>query len=316
MIMSETRQEIQLAIVIPAYKAKYLPETLDSLVVQTDKRFHVYIGDDKSPEDIETMVKRYEGKINFVYKRFEENLGGKDLVAQWERCIDMTRGEDWIWLFSDDDYMDATCVEAFYKELAKSHVNYDLFRFNLNITNNTEISNTPTFPNLVTPTFLFKKKMEGKCPVFAVEYIFSRKIYEQQGRFQNFDLAWHSDIATWMKFGLNGIVTISGPKVTWRSSGENITTKSDENINKRKWSATVDFFVWIREFFADNNYRLNTYVDATFIRVFHGITRNLPKQYCIETAKPYLGKGTRRNFVLFSIKMYEACSSFLRLFNR
>ena len=58
--MSETRQEIQLAIVIPAYKAKYLPETLDSLVAQTDKRFHVYIGDDKSPEDIETIVKRYD----------------------------------------------------------------------------------------------------------------------------------------------------------------------------------------------------------------------------------------------------------------
>ena len=295
-----------LAIVIPAYKSKYLSETLDSIAAQTDQRFCVYIGDDKSPENIEVIVKQYEGEINLVYKRFEDNLGGKDLVAQWERCINMTQGEEWIWLFSDDDYMDSTCVEAFYTELekGKGNVNTDLFRFNLNITNNKEIKETPIFPRVVTPQYLFKKKMSGKSPVFAVEYIFSRRIHEQQGGFQNFDLAWHSDIATWMKFGVNGIVTIPGPEITWRSSGENITTLNDENVTKRKWKATVSFFVWVRNFL-NNSIHLKLYTDFSFLRVFHGTVRYLNSQYCINTAKEYLGNGMRSFFLLNILKLHD-----------
>ena len=74
----------KLAIVIPAYKAKYLSETLDSIASQTDKRFCVYIGDDCSPEKIDNIVSQYKDKFNYVYQHFDTNLGGKDLVAQWE----------------------------------------------------------------------------------------------------------------------------------------------------------------------------------------------------------------------------------------
>lgn len=304
----------KLAIVIPAYKAKYLSETLDSIMSQTDKRFCVYIGDDCGPKNIGSIVSQYEGKFEYVFKRFEDNLGGRDLVAQWERCIDMTQGEEWIWLFSDDDYMDATCVEAFYNELEKGNVNTDLFRFNLNITNNKEITGTPLFPKVITPKYLFQNKMSGKCHVFAVEYIFSRKIYEQQGGFQFFDLAWHSDIATWMKFGVNGIVTIPDSKVTWRSSGDNITTKKDDMLNKRKWHATVDFFVWVKNFFRDNNTKSNLYTDMTFIRVLHGTTQSLQKQYCLNTANKYIGNGIRKTLLLTTLKIYELFVDMIRVY--
>jgi len=302
----------KLAIVIPAYKAKYLSETLDSIASQTDKRFCVYIGDDCSPEKIDNIVSQYKDKFNYVYQHFDTNLGGKDLVAQWERCIAMTQGEEWIWLFSDDDYMDSTCVEAFYNEIGKGNVNTDLFRFNLNIKNNKEIKEAPVFPRVVTPQYLFQNKMNGKCPVFAVEYIFSRKIYEQQGNFQNFDLAWHSDIATWMKFGINGIVTIPKSKVTWRSSGDNITTQKDDKLNKRKWLAAVDFFVWVKKFFRDNNIKLNLYTDITFIRTLHGTTKILQKQYCIENANAFLGNGLRKTIILMTIRTYNFIVSILK----
>ena len=213
--------------------------------------------------------------------------------------------------FSDDDYMDATCVEAFCDELEKGNVNTDLFRFNLNITKNKEITETPISPKVITPKYLFQNKMSGKCPVFAVEYIFARKIYEQQGGFQFFDLAWHSDIATWMKFGVNGIVTIPGPKVTWRSSGDNITTKKDDILNKRKWHATVDFFVWVKNFFRDNNIKLSLYIDITFIRVLHGTTQSLQKAYCIETAEDFIGKGIRRFLFISVFKIYAMIASFM-----
>ena len=57
----------QLAIVIPAYKAKYLRDTLESISQQTCKNFTLYIGDDHSPEDIYSIVQQFENKINIIY---------------------------------------------------------------------------------------------------------------------------------------------------------------------------------------------------------------------------------------------------------
>ena len=50
-----------LAIVIPYYKIIFFEKTLESLAKQTDKRFHVYIGDDGSPNAPLELLKKYEG---------------------------------------------------------------------------------------------------------------------------------------------------------------------------------------------------------------------------------------------------------------
>ena len=72
--------------------------------------FVLYIGDDASPERLDKIVESYQNKVNLVYHRFSENMGGKDLVAHWERCIQLS-AEPFIWLFSDDDLMPADGVE-------------------------------------------------------------------------------------------------------------------------------------------------------------------------------------------------------------
>lgn len=118
--LSYERKQNNLAIIIPAYKATFLAAALDSIAAQTCQDFTLYIGDDCSPNNLEVIVDKYRDKINLVYKRFDTNLGGKDLVAQWERCIDMTQGEDWLWLFSDDDVMEKNCVEEFYKTIKEN----------------------------------------------------------------------------------------------------------------------------------------------------------------------------------------------------
>lgn len=98
------------AIIIPAYKASFLRQTLESVAAQTCRDFRVYVGDDKSPEDLQTIVQAYADRIPLVYRRFDENLGGTDLVAHWERCIRLSE-EPLVWLFSDDDLMPSDAVE-------------------------------------------------------------------------------------------------------------------------------------------------------------------------------------------------------------
>lgn len=51
--------EEKIAIVIPAYKCRFLRQTLDSIVVQTCRSFTVYIGDDASPQNLKEIVSDY-----------------------------------------------------------------------------------------------------------------------------------------------------------------------------------------------------------------------------------------------------------------
>ena len=64
----------RLAIIIPAYKATFLPAAFDSIAAQTCKDFTLYVGDDCSPEPIGRIVEQYRDKIEIVYQRFDTNL--------------------------------------------------------------------------------------------------------------------------------------------------------------------------------------------------------------------------------------------------
>lgn len=236
-----------LAIVIPAYKSTFLSAALDSIAAQTCKDFTLYIGDDCSPHDLKSIVDKYTDKINIVYKRFDENLGGRDLVAQWERCIDMTQGEEWLWLFSDDDVMESECVASFFKEIQINGTTHDIYHFNVKVINDKGIiTRTPKkYPLVIFSIDYYKGKMSGVYISLVVENIFSRNVYEKNEGFQNFDLAWGSDTATWIKFmNEKGMKSIIGPNVLWRSGSENISSSFLSPIIERKISALNDFFFW------------------------------------------------------------------------
>ncbi|MTH18081.1 glycosyltransferase [Flavobacterium sp. LC2016-01] len=241
----------KLAIVIPAYKEIYLEEALESISSQTCKNFTVYIGDDHSPYDLFSIIEKFSDKININYFQFEKNLGGTDLVKQWERCIELTNDEEWIWLFSDDDVMEKNCVENFYKTL-QTDTESDLFHFDVKVINNSgkilEASNQ--FPQKLGIEEFLIKRLNYQLHSFVVEYIFKKKVYYENFKFQNFDLAWCSDDATWVKFGLNkGITTISNAFVLWRYSEINISSNlKDEMIILRKLESAIQYITWLRSF--------------------------------------------------------------------
>lgn len=241
-----------LAIVIPAYKSAFLEQALESIACQSDKNFRLYIGDDCSQQKLEEIVAKYQNRIDLVYHRFENNLGGHDLVAQWERCIAMTEGEPYIWLFSDDDVVDSDCVTRFnllpvdIKENSIIHFDVRVIDENSNL-----VEECPTFPAKLNAESYLNEKLHGNIVSYVVEFIFPRKIYEDVGGFQNFDLAWGSDFMTWIKMAAkasNGIVTISdsSSKVNWRKSGENISPNKSREIVIRKNKSLIENAVFIK----------------------------------------------------------------------
>lgn len=246
-----------LAIIIPAYKATFLAAALDSIAAQTCQDFTLYIGDDCSPNNLEVIVDKYRDKINLVYKRFDTNLGGKDLVAQWERCIDMTQGEDWLWLFSDDDVMEKNCVEEFYKTI-KEKPKAGLIHFNVNRLDNAtgKILPLPKFPDFCSSKFYLDEKLKGHLISFVVEFVVRRDVFFDNGRFQNFDLAWGSDFISWVKFSdaAGGIDTCEKAKVLWRKSNENISPDKSVPILIRKIHSLTDNAKWLADFAAKQGY--------------------------------------------------------------
>jgi hypothetical protein len=236
-----------LAIIIPAYKGEFFEKTLESFSCQTSMDFTLYIGIDNSPFDFESIIERYKGKIDITYKRFSDNLGGKDLVAQWERCMSLRKEEPWLWMFSDDDFVSPDCVESII-ESVKSGSGNTVYHFNVQVVdeNNDELNTRKfkkeAFPAFISPVEYIKKRLTFKLNSFVVEYVFSNVLYERCGGFTNIDLAWGSDDATWAKFGKeDGIRTLDKGCVYWRCSSTNISPRMNPEIAHRKLNASLHY---------------------------------------------------------------------------
>jgi glycosyltransferase involved in cell wall biosynthesis len=240
--------QYKLAIIIPAYKLNFLCLALNSLSNQTCKDFTLYIGDDASKEDISSIVKQFDKKINIIYHRFSKNIGGQSLTKQWERCIALSKNEPYIWLFSDDDEMSEDAVSAFYEELEKSKNYYDLYRFHLNIIDEkSKIIKVCNYPNLETKKDFFINRIHGRSYSCITQYVFRRSIYNENQGFVSFPLAWFSDDASIIKFaGEKGIKKISKGIVRWRFAEEvNITSSNGHETQKAR--STFEYAIWFND---------------------------------------------------------------------
>ena len=111
--------------IMPAYKGQFIRESIDSILNQTYQDFELVIVDDASPDDLQSIVSEYnDNRIRFY--RNAENIGGKDLVAQWNHCLEYAQGE-WVILATDDDTYEPKFLSTADDMLTRySHV--DIFR--------------------------------------------------------------------------------------------------------------------------------------------------------------------------------------------
>jgi glycosyltransferase involved in cell wall biosynthesis len=215
-----------LAIVIPAYKKTFFDQSLRSLANQTNKNFTVYVGDDCSPDDLKTICDAYADKLQIVYHRFNSNIGAKHLVNQWKRCIALTKDEEWLWLFSDDDVADNNCVEIFYKTIKQDNEAFDVYRFNTRIINDANEVMVSTFesPFIDSSYNMAKEILYDNRGNAMPDHIFSRAVYDKYNGFVYTDYAQAADWASSILFShQKGICTMPLAKVNWRLGSYNIT---------------------------------------------------------------------------------------------
>ncbi len=292
-----------LAIMIPYYKLTFFEETLQSLADQTDQRFKVYIGDDASLESPTDLLAQYQGKFDFVYHRFESNLGGISLPQQWARCIALSGQEEWLMILGDDDYLGENVVEEFYRQLTafQSKTNIVRFASRTIVQEGNYKATICVHPVWETAPDAYLRKFKFLTRSSLSEYVFSRKSYEKYG-FYDYPLGWNSDDRAWIDFsGDKPIYSINEAIVCSRLSAINITGKKD-NLELKNASLVLFY-----RFLIQNKIQYYSKFDRVkIIRQYHYVlqcTKKLDSTDRLFLFKNYL-KNTSASVVVGFIKKY------------
>lgn len=260
-----------LAIVIPYYKIRFFEATLQSLALQTDKRFKVYIGNDASKDDPTTLLEKYQNQFDFDYQYYEINLGSISLTQQWERCLTQVQDEEWVMLLCDDDVLDSNCVASFYEnkdEIIKNEIHVIRFATIVIDQNDLPLSGVYKHPELERSTDFLIRKFKGGTRSSLSEFIFKTAVLKEV-QFKILPLAWYSDILAVLEVSNFGLLyTINEAVVHFRWSGDNITSRTDNLILKN--GATFEFYYYLLKekssFFNENEIdTLKNQLEKTFL---------------------------------------------------
>ena len=235
---------------LPAFKAKYLNQMLESLQAQTFKNFKVIISDDCSPEDIQSICSPYLADSRFIYRRTERNLGGRNLVSHWNLLLDLCDTEYFI-MASDDDVYDRKFLEEI-DRLTIQFPDFDLLRARTRRINDTgePYEHEQIFEqkeNLLQ--FVYSSFCQDRIHCIG-NYVFKTQFLKSGEKFIDFPLAWFSDDATVFSCALNCVANTNDILFSFRNSNDNISNekKKSKKVSKMKVEATCLFYEWMHSF--------------------------------------------------------------------
>lgn len=231
--------------VLPAYKASFLGEAIESILNQTYCNFELIIVNDASPENINEIVGLFNDR-RIRYFENATNIGGKNLILNWNRCLLRASGE-YVILASDDDIYHPTFLQEM-MELAAKYPDVDLFHCRLRyIDKNGKFifysQSAAEFESVWE--FIYNRLFYGRKQA-APEFMFRQTMLLNSGGFVDFPIAWYSDDATWNKFAQNGVAYSSKPLLDFRMSGQNLSTNKIKATSKIK--AMKRYIEWMNLF--------------------------------------------------------------------
>jgi len=207
--------KLLVSICIPVYNgARYLQECLDSVMAQTFEDFEVIAVDDGSTDDSQNILKSYQEK--FPKLKVHINSTNLGLVGNWNRCLELAKGE-WIKFVFQDDLISPECLSHMMKAASDTQALVVCQRKFL-----IEESASPYLKNYFTHEVLTLEKLfDDQVPGFipardvsklAVKHIcrnfigepssvlFKRALVERLGPFDK-DLAQICDLEYWLRIG-------------------------------------------------------------------------------------------------------------------
>lgn len=215
---------MKITIAIPAYKTSFLESCINSVLAQTYKDFELIIVDDNSPNNIESIVSKYnDGRIS--YYRNKENVGALDPSKNWNVCLKYAKG-DFFCLLCDDDLYEPTFLEEMV-QLADSYPHCNVFRARAEIINSRGnivdyYPSSPRWESCGDYIWHVGRKLRKQT---ISEWMLRTDYVKMCGGYTNLPYAWGSDYISIYRFSLDGgIVSTTKLLVAYRRSEINIST--------------------------------------------------------------------------------------------
>lgn len=230
---------------IPAFKASFFKECLESIVNQNFRDFEVIIVDDASPENIAEIAKPYLND-QIRYQRNEKNFGALHVVDNWNACLSLAKG-DYFVLMGDDDRMDINYLEEF-DQLINQYPDCKVYHCRSVIIDqdSNPITLTEPRPEFETVYDSILERLKGNRLAFISDYVFHTQTLKNNGGFFKLPLAWASDdISVYIAAATSGIAHTNKPVFQYRRSA---ITISNSGQAEYKMVAIMAEEVWLQSF--------------------------------------------------------------------
>ncbi len=260
---------INFSFIMPAYKAKFIPLAIESILNQSYRDFELIIVNDASPESLKKIVDGYTDN-RIIYKENETNIGGTDLVANWNHCIKFAHN-DYIILATDDDTYEPDFLFEATKQI-KKYPNVSLIRSGVK-----KIGEQGQVLDIEFPLKEYMSSREftlcwakGHTISCVSNYIFRKKDLLALGGFTSFPHAHFSDDATALALSNNGVASIPKNCMNFRVSDINLSNQRNYKVAIQQIHATDMFMSW----FFTHVAKLDTIKGDFFERACYGGCKN------------------------------------------
>ena len=239
--------DIKFSVTIPAYKDKFLKETIDSVLAQTYPNYEVVIVNDASPYDLDSIVNLYDDR-RIRYFKNEKNCGAKDVVDNWNICLSHATGE-YLICMGDDDKLTPRCLQDFC-DLIEKYPKLDLFHARSEIIDDDSkfvclLEERPEWESVYSLIYNPRNSHLG-------DFLFKTETLRKNGGFYKLPYGWQSDdISAFMAAANHGVA--NSKEVGFQYRGNGLSISHDLTCIEDKIEAVKAAVRWRLAFVADKH---------------------------------------------------------------
>ena len=212
-------KDIKFSVTIPAYKDRYLKETIDSVLAQTYQNYEIVIVNDASPYNLDSIVQQYTDP-RIRYFKNEKNCGAKNVVDNWNICLSYAMGE-YVMCIGDDDNLTPRCLQDF-ADLIEKYPQLDLFHARSEIIDDDSnfvmtLELRPEWESVYSLIYNPRNTHLG-------DWLFKTDTLRKNGGFYKLPYGWQSDdISAFIAAASHGVANTQEPGFQYRGNGLSIS---------------------------------------------------------------------------------------------
>lgn len=233
---------MMVSFIMPAYKNRFLREAVSSIIAQTYQDWELVVVDDCSPEPIADVLNEFDDP-RIRYTRNTENIGGKDLVKQWNHSLSFATGEFVVLAADDDLYRPTFCEKCV--GLVKKYPQVDLIHSSVEQIdeNGDHLWDDSILPEWTSRYEYLNTWLRGLSFTCIGNFMFRKSALIKNGGFISFPCAFGSDIATPIRESYNGVANTQEMLFCFRQSNTHLS--ADTSRFKEKIEAISALSEWI-----------------------------------------------------------------------